>query len=80
MKRALLAKDICEGMHFLHSQKPPVIHRDLKSPNILLSFNPKEEERMMCKIGDFGLSRGYRYSIYRYFIKFKILLLTFLLL
>ena len=28
--------DIANGMKFLHSAAPPILHRDLKSPNILL--------------------------------------------
>ena len=32
----LIARDIAAGMQFLHSQFPPKIHRDLKSPNILV--------------------------------------------
>jgi len=32
-----MALDIVGGMHYLHSLKPTVVHRDLKSPNILVS-------------------------------------------
>ncbi len=28
--------DIARGMRFLHSFQPPIVHRDLKSPNVLL--------------------------------------------
>jgi serine/threonine protein kinase len=42
----------------------PVIHRDLKSPNLLLQILPPpfgQEDRdidsLVCKISDFGLSR-----------------------
>jgi serine/threonine protein kinase len=31
-----IAKDIAKGCAFLHSANPPVIHRDLKSPNVLV--------------------------------------------
>eukprot|EP01035_Chromulina_nebulosa_P019496 gene19496-25384_t len=41
------ALDIADGMRFLHQNN--VIHRDLKSANILVN----EEGR--CKISDFGL-------------------------
>ena len=49
--RIQIAADIAEGMAFLHSRRPPIIHRDLKSPNVLLD----NENR--AKIADFGLSR-----------------------
>eukprot|EP01091_Cochliopodium_minus_P010204 TRINITY_DN2661_c0_g1_i1.p1 TRINITY_DN2661_c0_g1~~TRINITY_DN2661_c0_g1_i1.p1 ORF type:complete len:846 (-),score=182.26 TRINITY_DN2661_c0_g1_i1:4-2256(-) len=40
------------GMNYLHSQKPAIVHRDLKSLNLLID---KEEN---CKICDFGLSKS----------------------
>ncbi len=50
-----MAMNIADGTNFLHSRKPPIIHRDLRSPNILVaSLNP---EQVMCKISDFGESR-----------------------
>ena len=49
--RSQIAADIAEGMAFLHSRKPPLIHRDLKSHNVLLRSDGR------AKIADFGLSK-----------------------
>ncbi|KAJ0409336.1 hypothetical protein ATCC90586_000573 [Pythium insidiosum] len=43
--------DTSRGMAYLHSMRPPIIHRDLKSMNILVSST------WGCKVSDFGLSR-----------------------
>ncbi|KAG2372881.1 hypothetical protein C9374_013088 [Naegleria lovaniensis] len=45
-----IAIDIAEGMHHLHSRPKPIIHRDLKSHNVLLDKN------LTSKISDFGFS------------------------
>jgi len=46
-----VAHGAARGMNYLHSGVPPILHRDLKSANLLLdeSYNPK--------IADFGFSR-----------------------
>jgi serine/threonine protein kinase len=36
--RIRIGLDIAEGMKYLHSLSPPIIHRDLRSPNIFVSF------------------------------------------
>ena len=47
--------DIARGMEFLHLQTPPLAHRDLRSPNILLfSLNP--DASVCAKVSDFGLT------------------------
>ncbi|CDF40784.1 Serine/threonine protein kinase [Chondrus crispus] len=52
LKIVWIAFGVAKGMAFLHGQYPVVIHRDVKSPNILLGTNVRE-----VKITDFGLSR-----------------------
>jgi serine/threonine protein kinase len=46
-----VAAGTARGMCYLHSGDPPVLHRDLKSANILL------DESYTAKLADFGLSR-----------------------
>lgn len=47
--------DISSGMSYLHGLSPPLIHRDLKSLNILVHIGDADE--MTAKICDFGLSK-----------------------
>ncbi|KAL6846933.1 hypothetical protein ACP4OV_022786 [Aristida adscensionis] len=52
--RYKIIQGICSGLQYLHEKwrvNAPIIHMDLKPPNILL------DENMMPKIADFGLSR-----------------------
>ncbi|THU71364.1 hypothetical protein C4D60_Mb04t00620 [Musa balbisiana] len=32
----LIFRDVCNAVHFMHSQSPPIAHRDLKAENVLL--------------------------------------------
>ncbi|MCL7026831.1 hypothetical protein MKW94_026506, partial [Papaver nudicaule] len=50
-RRVLMAFDIARGMNYLHLCNPPIVHRDLKSSNLLVDKN------WTVKVGDFGLSK-----------------------
>ncbi|KAK7400443.1 hypothetical protein VNO78_11651 [Psophocarpus tetragonolobus] len=50
--RLSIALDVARGLEYLHfGASPPVVHRDIKSGNILL------DQSMRAKVTDFGLSR-----------------------
>ncbi|RLN06667.1 hypothetical protein BBJ28_00018871 [Nothophytophthora sp. Chile5] len=46
-----IAMDIAEGLVYLHCLRPVVVHRDLKSKNVLLN------RKFHAKLSDFGVSR-----------------------
>ncbi len=48
------AKQLCDALLYLHSQKPPIIYRDMKPANVML----KPEGNI--KIIDFGIAREYK--------------------
>ncbi|KAJ4834286.1 copper transport protein ctr1 [Turnera subulata] len=50
-RRLGMAYDVAKGMNYLHKRNPPIVHRDLKSPNLLV------DKKYTVKVCDFGLSR-----------------------
>ena len=51
-KRCVLSLDVAKAMAYLHNSKPAIVHRDLKSLNILL-----DEKGEHAKVCDVGLAR-----------------------
>lgn len=50
-RRIRMALDVAKGINYLHCLSPPIVHWDLKSPNLLVDKN------WNVKVCDFGLSR-----------------------
>ncbi|KAB2027602.1 hypothetical protein E1A91_D05G046300v1 [Gossypium mustelinum] len=51
-RRMRMALDVAKGMNYLHTSNPTIVHRDLKTPNLLVDKN------WVVKVCDFGLSRS----------------------
>ncbi len=49
--KSIFMQDIAKGLNYLHSQLPPIIHRDLTARNVLLTSS------MEAKLADLGNSR-----------------------
>lgn len=51
-----MALGIARALEYIHSRDPPLIHRDMKSKNVLLT------ERLDAKLIDFGVSRNFQHE------------------
>jgi serine/threonine protein kinase len=53
--RLKISLDMAKGMQFMHAQQPPIIHNDLKTPNVLM-MSLDSTAPICAKVSDFGLS------------------------
>eukprot|EP01128_Nolandella_sp_AFSM9_P000299 TRINITY_DN10467_c0_g1_i1.p1 TRINITY_DN10467_c0_g1~~TRINITY_DN10467_c0_g1_i1.p1 ORF type:complete len:1225 (+),score=245.26 TRINITY_DN10467_c0_g1_i1:162-3677(+) len=54
--RFKVARDVSAGMQYLHELKPPLAHRDLRSPNVFLT-TLSDSRDVIARVGDFGLAQ-----------------------
>ncbi|MCB1119634.1 MAG: serine/threonine-protein kinase, partial [Chlamydiia bacterium] len=59
-ERKVITKDIASGLHYLHSQHPAILHRDIRGTNILIT------DEGHAKLTDFGMSRTLREGVEEY--------------
>lgn len=51
-----ISLDIADGLHYLHTRSPPIIHRDMKSHNVFI--HEQSPGKFVAKIGDWGSARA----------------------
>ena len=52
-----LALDVARGLNYMHCNQPPIVHRDVKSDNILLK---RWDKSWIAKVSDFGAANFHR--------------------
>jgi serine/threonine-protein kinase len=49
-----IARQVCRGLCVAHGEKPPIVHRDIKPPNILVGY---DAGGLRARVSDFGLAK-----------------------
>lgn len=58
LQRLQIALGIARGLVYLHSLSPPMVHRDVKSGNVLLTKVQHTDMAAVTKVADFGTVRA----------------------
>ena len=53
-------RPLLKGIKFMHNREKPVVHRDLKPGNVLISKD--DSGNLRAKVADFGLSKMQQHS------------------
>lgn len=54
-QKLIIAFEVASGLAYLHAQSPPIVHRDVRSPNVfIVSLDPGTG--VIAKLGDYGLA------------------------
>lgn len=54
--------DVSLGLYYLHSQKPPIVHRDLSPNNVMIKSNFPHP---VAKISDLGVAKSFRVDTHK---------------
>ena len=49
-----IIRQVCTGLAVAHAERPPIIHRDIKSENILIGY---DSQGLRIRLTDFGLAK-----------------------
>ena len=56
------ATDVAKGVYFMHQHDPPILHRDLKSQNVLIAGEKDLPDTWVAKVSNLGESREYEFD------------------
>ena len=54
-QKLAVAFDVASALAYLHSQSSPIVHRDVRSPNVFI-VSLDVSAPVVCKLGDYGLA------------------------
>lgn len=63
----MIGTSVVKGLHYLHSKSPPIVHRDIKSSNVLIAFEDSTSKSKIKRVVlcDFGVSKLLRDTLPR---------------